>query len=64
VSAERELRPNYEILVLRACFQVSFAVFSILFFGSNKTEVELKLLAGLFSRAENIHVSWCRRNLD
>ena len=38
VSAERELRPNYEILVFGACFQVSLTVF---FFGSNKTEVDL-----------------------
>ena len=62
VPAEREILetrcPNYEILVVRACFQVSFTVFSFSFL----LEVDFKTLAGLFSHAENIHVSW-RRNL-
>lgn len=62
VSAGKEiseiLRPNYEILVLRACFQVSNTVLSA-FFG---LEFDFNL-AGLSSRVENIHVSHDGRNL-
>lgn len=54
MPAEREILetrcPNYEILVVRACFQVSLFSFSFLL------EVHFKTLVGLFSHAENIHV--------